>query len=722
MVLMEKQTYIVIPSLNPDEKLAKTIEGLKAVGYKRFVLVDDGSDRQNKKYFPAETVEIKLLVHRANRGKGAALKTAFRYILENCSDVAAVITVDGDGQHLPQDVKLCETALTADKTMVLGCRNFSKSEVPLRSRFGNNTTSFIFKTLCGIKISDTQTGLRAFSASLLPELLEIKGVRFEYETNMLLNFSQKDIAIKEVGINTVYIEENKTSHFRPVRDSLQIYKFILAYFFSSCVSFLTDILLFYVLCHLFGAVLGNLAEAASTVGARIVSSILNFNLNRKTVFESRADVKKTVLKYFVLAILQVAVSAGVVTALSIALQSTPFISTLLKILVDTALFLISFRVQRCWVFSEKTQKKTRKTPKKLTVKSVIGRSVLVVVTAIFMVLVTVVSACLLICYGPSESLKNMLVISAKQASATKWIPELFLSKKAVEKIMLDSTEVLTDSVEMDDYLTEEETADEWADAIDGMKLIFLNEPRFKAYLLMIRDPKRVTVGVSSSNFSTAVEGIRMTDVVVKYDCIAAINGGEFADIGGTGTGAQPMGLTYSGGKLVWDDGAPRTFIGFDKNDKLVCRERMSRAEAEELGIRDAVCFQNGNVLIQEQDGEIRLHYGNKNSGAAQRTAIGQRADGTVLMLVTDGRTAESIGATRDDVIGVMARYGAVNAAMLDGGSSAMMYYENYFDKYPVNREELDTFQQFGLVNRYKAFMRPRRIPTYFIVSKVDNNG
>lgn len=213
----------------------------------------------------------------------------------------------------------------------------------------------------------------------------------------------------------------------------------------------------------------------------------------------------------------------------------------------------------------------------------------------------------------------------------------------------------------------------------------------------------------------------MLELVEKYDCIAAINAGEFADVGGTGTGARPMGLTYSGGKVVWNDNAKRTFIGFDKNNKLICREGMTREQADKLGIRDAVCFQNGNVLI-EQDGEnVKLHYGNSNTGTAQRTAIGQRADGTVLLLVTDGRTADSIGATRDDIINVLARYGAVNAGMLDGGSSAMLYYENYFDKYAIDKSGLDTYQNLGLVNRYKAFMRPRKIPTYFIVAKEQAN-
>ncbi|MBQ2746749.1 MAG: phosphodiester glycosidase family protein [Clostridia bacterium] len=716
---MYENLYIVIPSLDPDEKLKKTVDGLKAVGFCKFVLVDDGSRPENRDYFPVEDQNTVLLRHRYNRGKGAALKTAFKYIMTNCPDAKCVITVDGDGQHLPHDALNCANALQNDNEIILGCRDFSGQNVPKRSRFGNNMTSLVFKLLCGMKISDTQTGLRVYPYALLPKLLEVKGERFEYETNMLLKLSNQGVTFKEEKIETVYIEENRTSHFHPIRDSLRIYRFILAYFISSGISFAADISFFYIILKVFGAFFGHWAETIATVGARIISSVINFTLNRKTVFDNHQPIKKTLSKYIVLAVCQMITSATLVSLLSLLLASQPFGSTVIKMFVDTCLFFFGFRIQRCWVFKEKGDKQVPAKPIKLTPKKVIGRSLLVIFTALIMVIITAVSGCLVICYGPSESLRNMLVISAKQASATKWIPGLFLPTETVEEIMADSQKVSTDSVTIDEFLNED--TNEWDDAIDGMKLIFLNEPRFKAYLLLVRDPKRVSVGVSSENFASATEGLRMLDLVAKYDCIAAINAGEFADAGGTGTGAHPMGLTYSGGKMVWNDGAKRTFIGFDKNNKLICRESMTRDEADRLGICDAVCFQTGNVLIEQSGDTVKLHYGNGNSGTAQRTAIGQRADGTVLLLVTDGRTAESIGATRNDVIGIMARYGAVNAAMLDGGSSAMLYYKDYFNKYPVNKDELDTYQNLGLVNRYKAFMRPRKMPTYFIVKGEQNN-
>ena len=169
---------ILIPSLNPDEKLAQTIQGLKDVGFKNFVIVDDGSDTAHQKNFPVTDKENNFIVlrHSYNKGKGAAIKTAFKFILKYSNSIEGVITVDGDGQHDPEDVKNCAEALLREgDKIILGCRDFTLPQVPPRSRFGNKTTSLVFRTLCGLKISDTQTGLRGFPTQHLPFLLKVKG-------------------------------------------------------------------------------------------------------------------------------------------------------------------------------------------------------------------------------------------------------------------------------------------------------------------------------------------------------------------------------------------------------------------------------------------------------------------------------------------------------------------------------------------------------------------
>ena len=144
---------------------------------------------------------------------------------------------------------------------------------------------------------------------------------------------------------------------------------------------------------------------------------------------------------------------------------------------------------------------------------------------------------------------------------------------------------------------------------------------------------------------------------------------------------------------------------------------MTKAEAEKLGIRDAVSFQNGNVLITNENGKVQLHYSEGNVGAAQRTAIGQRADGTMLLVVTDGRSAASIGASRNDIIDLLVSQGAVVAGMLDGGTSSLMYFDNYISRYHIDESALDQYQLQGIVNKYKAFIPPRTMPTYFVVAK-----
>lgn len=725
---MFNKICILIPSLNPDEKLIKTIEGLKEVGFKNFIIVDDGSDEAHQKYFPASDQENNFIVlrHSFNKGKGAAIKTAFKFIMKYSTSLEGVITVDGDGQHDPEDVKSCAEALLREgDKIILGCRDFSLPQVPTRSRFGNKTTSFIFKALCGIKISDTQTGLRGFPVKHLPFLLNVKGDRFEYETNMLLKFKQAGIELSEVTIQTIYEEEGKhESHFKTVRDSIRVYSFILGFWLSSTASAIIDLLLFYLLNKLCGGIFGSLSVLISTVIARAVSSFANFTINRSQVFDFDGSSKKAMLRYYALAIPQMLVSAGVVSLLSFAFSANPEIKTVLKLLVDVVLFFISYRIQQTWVFSTATKKKTEsdKPKKKLTVKNVINRSLISVGTALLLIIITAFSAGMVVARGPSKTMRDMLVLSAMQASATKWVPGLFLPKETVKEIVDNSHKISTDSIDVNEIVSG--TEDEWKDAKNGTKLIFIQKPNFKAYLLMVKDPKRVKVGVSSDNFSTATGGMRIFNFAEKYNALAVINAGEFADAGGKGTGAQPLGLTYSFGKMVWGGNGSRTFMGFTKDNKFVCFEGMTVEKAEKLGMRDAVCFQYGNLLIDhtlKDDGvtidKVNLHYGDGNRGAAQRTAIGQRADGSVLMLVTDGRSASSMGATRNEVIDILVEYGAVSAGMLDGGSSAMLYYRDYYNVYDIDTSRLDNFQKQGLVNKYKAFTSPRRLPTCFIVTE-----
>ncbi len=714
---------VVIPCLDPDEKLMDIVNELQDNGFDDIVIVNDGSDAEHRKFFPdpEKYPFCTVLTHRRNRGKGAALKTAFKFFNEYRKGRDGVVTIDGDGQHLTNDIVACAKRMLQEDRVVLGCRDFSHHFVPKRSRYGNKMTSIVFRLLCGIKISDTQTGLRAIPARYIEDFVDIKGARYEYETNMLLEFKKMHIDYIEQPIDTVYLDNNKASHFRPVVDSFRIYKLILVFVFSSLFSMAVEVVLFYLLLQFLFR--GELAVLEATVSSRVVSSIVNFSLNRSQVFGKQCKLGRSLFRYTLLAIPLMVTSAVSIEALSTLMGANqPILKTLIKMLVDTILFFVSFRIQQGWVFAPEKcidQKETPLKPhKKLTAGRVIGRVFGCLGTFFIYVLVAVFTLVSIVAHGPSTTVRDALVLSAMQASATKWVPGLFLSDEEVQKIVDNSYVDDNLTIDMEDYVDPDGSDNGGDDGyIEGMKYTAKSYDNFKAYILLVKDPSRVYVGTSSNNFATASAGKRIFNFVGQENCLAAINGGEFDDEGGHGTGARPVGLTYSKGKCVWNDGAPRTFIGIDKNNRLVVKSSMSKDGADALGIRDSVCFQIGNVLIDNDENGVHLHYRTYNSGAAQRTAIGQRADGTMIFVVTDGRTASSIGATYNDMIDIMKEHGAVTAGMLDGGSSAMMYYENFYQKYNINQNTLDEYQKKGLCNRYKAFSTPRRIPTYFCVSR-----
>ena len=352
----------VLPSLDPDETLEGVVDSLLAVGFRDIILINDGSHEDHLAPFlnAAKHPEVTLLTHEVNRGKGAAMKTAFSWLLENRPDCAGVVTVDGDGQHLAEDVKNCAQRMVdeGDK-VVLGCRNFDDPEVPWKSRTGNRITTMVFKLFCGLPITDTQTGLRAIPYRYLPLMCETAGERYEYETEMFFALKKEKIGIVEVTIATVYEPGNPSSHFKPFRDALSIYRRIiafscgqaLAFLLSSGAAFLLDYGLFSLLVLLIGENASRLTRLLlATFPARAVSSLFNYTVNRKAVFHSDAPVKRTLIRYYALCALQITASFGLTFLLSTLLQAGATLELLLKLCVDLGLFLLSYQIQRRWVF------------------------------------------------------------------------------------------------------------------------------------------------------------------------------------------------------------------------------------------------------------------------------------------------------------------------------------------------------------------------------------
>ncbi len=357
------QISVVLPSLDPDEKLIKVIDGLLETGFTDIILVNDGSKPENLHYFTdlaAAHPEIHLLHHEVNKGKGAALKNAFRWFLENRPNAKGVVTVDGDNQHHPEDTKACALHMMETNRLVLGVRDFSLPHVPARSRSGNRITSLVFKIFVGMTISDTQTGLRAIPAKDLPTLAGIKGDRFEYETNMLLAMKEHQIAFDEVKIRTVYIEENKSSHFRAVRDSWRIYKLIFGHFFkftlSSVFSAVVDTGLYALVSWLLiGISIGSSWKVAiATTVARLVSSLVNFFVNQR-IFSSKTHTGRSLTRYFLLAVViylgQVLLNTGLVSLFHVD-DAQVALKAILYICSMVPLFVLSYTAQQRWVFAD----------------------------------------------------------------------------------------------------------------------------------------------------------------------------------------------------------------------------------------------------------------------------------------------------------------------------------------------------------------------------------
>ncbi len=369
-------SVVIIPAYEPPSSFTDYLISLSERGFEKLVVVNDGSGEKYAEIFKKikEIPSVELISYDVNMGKGHALKTAFRYCLDNFAEDDVFVTADCDGQHLAADVEsVAKEAARHREALVLGSRDFSLDCVPKRSRAGNLFTRKIFSLLYGISLSDTQTGLRAFSYSLLDELISISGERFEYEMNMLIALKKHRISIIEKEIATVYKEEpegcERVSHFRSVRDSARVigvlFKNLGWYFLSSLISAVVEIAVFFLLTSLaVGVDLRPLAVKMliPTVGARIISSVFNFFFNFRLVFRGKS--KRSLLRYYALWTVQLGASYGIACGFgaifgSLAPTSAGLLITLCKSFCDLIIALFSYQIQSRWVFADKPRDKNR---------------------------------------------------------------------------------------------------------------------------------------------------------------------------------------------------------------------------------------------------------------------------------------------------------------------------------------------------------------------------
>ena len=354
---------------------------------------------------------------------------------------------------------------------------------------------------------------------------------------------------------------------------------------------------------------------------------------------------------------------------------------------------------------------------------IIRRFFLLLFTVVVMAAVALVLVMNMIFNGPSTAAREMLTMALIEASATKWVPALFIGEDGVAEIRtsvnvsLEEEETDTSKFIIQMAAAQSSTAeDEWKDHPDGIKITTEYGPTYTAHVMLVRDPAQVYIGVSNEGgFSRNIPGMRLTEAIEKYDAIAAINAGAFFDNGTTGSevGSTPEGLVYSKGECVWKHGAPpnglRGFAGFNDENILIVETEMTATEAEEDNIRDGCEF--GPVLII--NGEINQSAYSDKSGVNPRTAIGQRADKTVIFVCIDGRQAGSMGGTYADLIDIMVEYGAVNACNMDGGSSSVMLYRDQYGLFGAAGE-------IQAINSYSLFQsQPRRMPNFWLVKAAE---
>ena len=372
--------------------------------------------------------------------------------------------------------------------------------------------------------------------------------------------------------------------------------------------------------------------------------------------------------------------------------------------------------------SEKQPKQKKKKKGGGFLGRLICRFFLLVFTVVILAAAALLLVMNLVFNGPSPAMQEVLTMSLIEASATKWVPALFIGEERVAEIRTSVNQELPQDVSSSTKVVIQKanaltgTSDEWANYPDGIRIERVAGDTYNAHVMIVRDPSTVYMGTSTEKYSTAIPGKRITEMMeATPDAVAAINAGAFFDNGTSDStvGSYPLGLVVSNSNTVWESGKQpglEGFAGFNKDNILVVSQKnLSKKEAEALNIRDGCCF--GPVLLM--DGEVNLEAYNNNSGFNPRTAIGQRADGAVIFVCIDGRQVASPGGTYADIINIMVEFGAVNACNMDGGSSSVMMY----------RDERGLFGEAGattMINNYSLLQsQPRRMPNFWMVRKAN---
>ena len=308
----------------------------------------------------------------------------------------------------------------------------------------------------------------------------------------------------------------------------------------------------------------------------------------------------------------------------------------------------------------------------------IGRLLTVAVCTLVLLVAGLYTFLGIIMKGPSTHLRDQFVPSVMESSAGGILAKWILSDEEIEEIMNSNKTVaitdITDTTLVNAMAAEQNSRKANAAAVndldpdgDGIEVHDISGPMYHGKMLVVYDPSRIVVG-TIDNYNHSGAGLTLKELIDKYDGVGGINGGQYEDKNGMGIGGWPEGIVISGGELrMGAKNCDYEVYGLT-NDNVLVVGTMTAQEAMDMGVRDAVSF--GPALIVNG---VAANYKGCGGGLNPRTAIGQRADGAILLLVIEGRKTSSMGATMADLIDIMLEYGAVNAANLDGGMSSAMW-------------------------------------------------
>ena len=357
----------------------------------------------------------------------------------------------------------------------------------------------------------------------------------------------------------------------------------------------------------------------------------------------------------------------------------------------------------------KKKKKSRRKARRFF--GFLGKLLLFLVETALLLVIALYGVMFVLAKGPSPTARDLFVMSVRETSAVGWLANIYFTDEEIAKI--ENRVEVEDYIETDTSLIqipketeapEGETtpedqgpkADDWGlvdEDGDGIIVEEVKGEGYSGYMMVVLDPSRVIVGSVPGSYGA--RGYTVEQMVQQFDAVAGTNAGGFYDPDGTGNGSIPDTMVVFEGKVYYaGSGTRKGFVGMDSNHILHVAHKITEAEIKEKDIQYGVCF--GPVLIS--NGEIALAEDNVG-GLNPRTAIGQRSDGAMLLLVIDGRQVISIGATYMDMVEIFLEYGAVNACNLDGGSSSMMWFED------------------GYVNNCASVIGIRPVPTTFVVLK-----